>query len=77
SPPTNMTNAGLYKFTPKIFEAIKNIGLSPRGEYEITDAISWLAQQHLVKIQELKDYWYDFGKPEDIKIVEEFLKTQD
>ncbi|MBU1890604.1 nucleotidyltransferase family protein, partial [Patescibacteria group bacterium] len=47
SPPTNMTNAGLYKFTPKIFEAIKNIGLSPRGEYEITDAISWLAQQHL------------------------------
>lgn len=76
NPPTNLINAGLYKFTPGCFEAVKKTGLSPRGEYEITDTISSLAKRRLVKVQTLQDYWHDFGQPDDIDKLAEFLKTQ-
>ncbi len=74
-PVTNIINSGLYKFTPQYFEEVKKINLSPRGEYEITDVVTALAKQHLVKVLKLKNYWYDFGKPEDIEKVEQFLKN--
>ncbi len=77
NPPTDLINSGLYKFTPDYFDKVKDIKISPRGEYEITDVITSLAKQGKVKVQKLQDYWYDFGQPEDIDKVSEFLKTQD
>ena len=71
----NLINIGLYKFTPEIFKALEKVKLSPRGEYELTDAISILAEQKKVKIKMIKDYWLDFGKPEDVEKVAEFLKN--
>src|SRR3989339_127335 len=71
----NLINAGLYKFTPEVFEKINIIQKSPRGEYEITDAISLLAKDRKVKIREINDYWLDFGNPEDIKKVSDFIKN--
>jgi len=72
----NLINTGLYKFTPDIFEAIKKVELSPRNEYELTDALSILAKEKKVKVTMIKDYWLDFGKPEDIEKVAEFLKRK-
>jgi NDP-sugar pyrophosphorylase family protein len=69
----DLINAGLYKFTKEVFEKLFEIKKSERGEYEITDVISLLAKQRKVKIREIKDYWLDFGNPEDIKKVAEFL----
>lgn len=69
----NLVNTGLYKFTPAIFEAVKNINLSPRGEYEITDAISLLARDKKVKIKKIKNHWLEFTRPEDIIQVSNFL----
>ena len=37
-----MANAGLYLFTPEIFDAIAKTEKSPRGEYEITDSLQIL-----------------------------------
>ncbi|MBW2978283.1 NTP transferase domain-containing protein [Candidatus Woesearchaeota archaeon] len=74
-PPSNIINIGLYKFTPEIWTALDKIELSPRGEYELTDAITILAQQGKVKALKLKDYWLDLGCKEDIPKVEEFLKN--
>ncbi len=71
----NLINTGLYKFKPEIFEAIEKTTPGLKGEYLLTDAISILAKFHKVKSMTLKDYWLDFGKPEDIPLVEEFLKT--
>jgi dTDP-glucose pyrophosphorylase len=70
----NLINAGLYKFTPEIFDAISKIGKSPRGEYELTDAISLLAEKGKVKVIPLESFWKDFGKLEDIPLMEKFLK---
>lgn len=71
----NLINTGLYRFTPAIFEKIPQIKRSPRGEYELTDAINLLAQEKKVRIREVQDYWLDFGNPSDIIRFSRFLKT--
>lgn len=72
----NLINAGLYKFTPEVFEKLPLIGKSPRGEYEITDVITLLAKDKKVKIKQIKDFWKDFGRPEDVEKLSEFLKNE-
>lgn len=69
----NMINVSLYKFTPEIFEKVYKIEKSVRGEYEITDAINLLADEGRVKINQLRDYWIDFGSLDDIKKFSELL----
>jgi len=71
----DIINAGLYKFTPEVFEKISKIEKSPRGEYEITDAISLLAEEGKVKIKKINDYWHDFGNPEDVIKLSKFLNA--
>lgn len=70
----NLINTGLYKFTPEVFDKIPRVKLSPRGEYELTDALSLLARENKVKIKKIKDYWLDFGNPADIIKFCRFLK---
>ncbi len=58
-------NAGLYAFRPSIFEFISKLKPSPRGEYELTDAIRELAQSgKKVKALELIGEWADVRDPE-------------
>lgn len=73
----NLINTSLYKFTPEIFEKVFAIKKSPRGEYEITDAISLLAEEKKVKVKRFNDYWMDFGRPEDVEKFAQFLKNQE
>ncbi|MBW2965866.1 NTP transferase domain-containing protein [Candidatus Woesearchaeota archaeon] len=70
----NLINIGLYKFTSEIWDALDKIELSERGELELTDAITILAQKDKVKVLKLKDYWLDLGSKEDIPKIEEFFK---
>lgn len=72
---SNLVNVSLYKFTPEIFKAIDKIKLSPRGEYEITDAVTLLAKEHKVKVVPMDDFWMDFGKPSDIPKLSRFIKN--
>jgi dTDP-glucose pyrophosphorylase len=58
-------NAGLYTFRPSIFEFIAKLEPSPRGEYELTDAIRDLAHSgKKVKALELTGEWADVRDPE-------------
>ena len=70
----NMINTGLYKFTPEIFSVLKTLKKSERGEYELTEAITCLAEENKVKVFNLSDYWIDFGCPEDLPKLETFLR---
>ena len=74
-PPSNIINIGLYKFTSDIWNALGQIELSPRGEYELTDAISILCSEKKVKALTLQEYWLDMGCLEDIPKVEKFLNA--
>jgi NDP-sugar pyrophosphorylase family protein len=57
-------NAGIYTFHPSIFEFTARLEKSPRGEYELTDAIRALAQSgRLVQAFELNGDWADVRDP--------------
>lgn len=58
-------NAGIYTFTAEIYEFIAKLELSPRGEYELTDAIRNMALGgKKVGAVELSGDWADVRDPE-------------
>jgi len=58
-------NAGVYTFRPSIFEFTARLRRSPRGEYELTDAVRELALSgRKVKALELAGDWADVRDPE-------------
>lgn len=60
-------NAGLYAFRPSIFDFTAKLKPSPRGEYELTDAIRELAHSgKKVKALELAGEWADVRDPETL-----------
>jgi len=66
-PPSNLAIIGVYIFNSSVFEAIKNITPSWRGELEITDAIQWLISNNKnVGAHVIYGWWKDTGKPEDL-----------
>jgi dTDP-glucose pyrophosphorylase len=57
--------AGIYTLRPSIFEFTAQLQPSPRGEYELTDAIRALAQSgKKVQALELSGDWADVRDPE-------------
>ena len=63
--PSPWYNAGVYTFRPSIFDFTAQLKLSPRGEYELTDAIRNLAQYGKpVRVIELSGDWADVRDPE-------------
>jgi dTDP-glucose pyrophosphorylase len=58
-------NAGVYLFRPSIYDFTARLEKSPRGEYELTDAIRALAQSgRRVRAFELLGNWADVRDPE-------------
>jgi len=58
-------NAGVYTFNSTIFSYVARLEKSPRGEYELTDAIRAMAGDgKKVKAVEIKGYWADVRDPE-------------
>ena len=58
-------NAGVYAFRPSIFDYTAKLERSPRGEYELTDAIRQLALDgNKVQALELTGDWADVRDPE-------------
>lgn len=49
TPPSNIVNTALYCFSGEIFDMIRSLELSKRGEYELTDAVRLLAKKTDVK----------------------------
>ena len=58
-------NAGIYVFKPSLFEFTEKLQKSPRGEYELTDAISGLlASKHRLAGLKIEGRWVDVRDPE-------------
>ncbi|MEP6809127.1 MAG: sugar phosphate nucleotidyltransferase [Chthoniobacterales bacterium] len=58
-------NAGIYAFRASIFDFIRQLERSPRGEFELTDAIRALALSgKKVQVLELAGEWADVRDPE-------------
>ena len=58
---------GIYVFNDMIFDSIRQIKPSWRGELEITDAIQTLLNHGAkIEVQSVQGWWKDTGRPEDL-----------
>lgn len=65
-PKTSLINAGVSVFEAGIFPLIDKTSKSPRGEYEITDALRMLMDAGSVHGFRLPGEWIDVGRPWDL-----------
>ncbi len=57
-------NAGIYCFTPSLFQYTAQLAKSPRGEYELTDALTaMLAENHAMAGLAIEGRWVDVRDP--------------
>jgi len=67
NPKSDLALVGVYMFDKTIFEAVRAIKPSPRGELEITDAIQYLIDKgYRVHPHVISGWWKDTGKLEDM-----------
>ena len=66
--PTNLANAGIYVFSTEIFVKIKQISATPRGEWEIPDALMGLIDEKkpVLAVNMSSEDWIDIGRPWDL-----------
>jgi glucose-1-phosphate thymidylyltransferase len=73
-PPSRLATTGCFAFSPRIFEAIDAIEPSDRGEYELPDAIEWLATHDgVVRTVRLDGWRVNVNTREDIERAERRL----
>jgi glucose-1-phosphate thymidylyltransferase len=66
-PKSSFAVAGIYLYDHHIFEAVKAITPSTRGELEISDAHQYLIDKgYKVGFAEITGWWKDTGKPTDL-----------
>src|SRR5256885_4943734 len=66
-PRSDLALVGVYLFTSSIFDAVRAIRPSPRGELEITDAIQhMISAGHRVRSHVIHGWWKDTGRVEDL-----------
>jgi len=64
-------NAGIYVFRPIVFEFTARLQKSPRGEYELTDAINQMVLAgHRIAGMQIAGRWVDVRDPEVLAMLE-------
>ncbi|MEM1586616.1 MAG: sugar phosphate nucleotidyltransferase [Candidatus Bathyarchaeia archaeon] len=66
--PSNLINAGIYVFSPDIFDYIERTKMTERGELEITESIRLMIRENKrVSVVEVSgERWLDIGRPWDL-----------
>jgi UDP-N-acetylglucosamine diphosphorylase / glucose-1-phosphate thymidylyltransferase / UDP-N-acetylgalactosamine diphosphorylase / glucosamine-1-phosphate N-acetyltransferase / galactosamine-1-phosphate N-acetyltransferase len=70
---SDLANTACYVFEKDIFSYLKKLRPSPRGEIELTDAVSQLIKSSLFSVVEVKDFWIPIGYPWDLLAANEHL----
>ncbi len=73
---SDLANAAFYVFTEKIFESLKKIKKSPRGELELTDALSELAKKNDIFCVEAM-MWLPVGYVWNLLDADQVIRDQD
>lgn len=66
SPPSKFVVTGLYIYPNDVFDFIKTLKPSQRGELEITDVNNWYIKQGRLKAMFLDSFWSDAGTFESL-----------
>ncbi|MFH1551383.1 MAG: sugar phosphate nucleotidyltransferase [bacterium] len=61
NPPTNWMVTGFYMYDNRVFDIIRGLKLSDRGEYEITDLNNFYVKEGTMVYEKTKGRWIDAG----------------
>jgi len=61
NPKSSYVNTGLWMFCPEVFDLLKKLKKSPRGEYERTDVLAHYAREGMLSYSIIRSHWTDAG----------------
>lgn len=76
-PKSNYYVTGIYMYDHRVFDSIKNLKPSGRGELEITDVNNWYIQDKSFTYDILIDWWTDAGTFESLTYANDLAKKVD
>jgi UDP-N-acetylglucosamine diphosphorylase / glucose-1-phosphate thymidylyltransferase / UDP-N-acetylgalactosamine diphosphorylase / glucosamine-1-phosphate N-acetyltransferase / galactosamine-1-phosphate N-acetyltransferase len=73
---SDLANTGFYVLNEKVFDCLKNIKKSERGEYELTDAFRLLAEKDDIFSVEA-EVWLPIGYPWKLLEADQIIRDED
>ena len=74
NPVSDLCTTGLYVYDTYVWNIIKQLKPSDRGELEITDVNNWYVKNGLMKFKKLEGFWSDAGTPESLAQATQLVK---
>ena len=75
-PASDLCTTGLYVYDTYVWNIIKQLKPSGRGELEITDVNNWYVKNGLMKFKKLEGFWSDAGTPESLAQATQLVKER-
>ncbi|MBK7643984.1 MAG: NTP transferase domain-containing protein [Planctomycetes bacterium] len=66
NPESNLAVIGIYMYDGRVWDIIKTLKPSDRGELEITDVNNWYIQDGSLTCEVLEGWWTDAGTPKSL-----------
>ena len=76
-PASDLCTTGLYVYDTYVWNIIKQLKPSDRGELEITDVNNWYVKNGLMKFKILEGFWSDAGTPESLAQATQFVREKE
>ena len=73
-PKSDLCVTGLYIYDNYVWNIIKNLSPSDRGELEITDVNNWYVKNGLMKYEVIDGFWSDAGTPDSLIRASQLIK---
>jgi glucose-1-phosphate thymidylyltransferase len=73
-PKSDWAVAGIYIYDSEVFDVIKTLKPSSRGELEITDVNNYYIQKGKMKSVKMQGWWTDAGTPSSLDLANKLVK---
>lgn len=75
-PKSSLAQIGLYMYEPSVFDVIRSVKPSTRGELEITDVNNEFLRQGRLQARPIKEFWSDAGTFPSLKKATEYFASK-
>jgi len=76
-PPSSFVSTGFWMLRPDVFDSLRRIPRSPRGEYEMTDVLAGYARDGVLGFARLRRKWLDVGTFESLYKAHTLMRRAD
>lgn len=74
NPKSDWAVAGIYMYDAEVFDVIKTLKPSTRGELEITDVNNYYIQKGNMKSVKMSGWWTDAGTPSSLELANKLVR---